>query len=43
MASIAKVRETSAGNEDIIKKIEDEMIEEDKNDEEMKNEDTTQE
>ena len=43
VASIAKVRETSAGNEDIIKKIEDEMIEEDKNDEEMKNEDTTQE
>ena len=42
VASIAKVRETSAGNEDIIKKIEDEMIEDEKNDEEIKNEDTTQ-
>ena len=43
VASIAKVRETSAGNEDIIKKIEDEMIEDEKNDEEIKNEETTQE
>ena len=42
VASIAKVRETSAGNEDIIKKIEDEMIEDGKSDEEIKNEDTTQ-
>ena len=43
MASIAKVRETSADSEDIIKKIEDEMIEDEKNDEEIKNEETTQE
>ena len=42
VASIAKVRETSAGNEDIIKKIEDEMIEDGKSDEEIKKEDTTQ-
>ena len=42
VASIAKVRETSAGNEDIIKKIKDEMIEDGKSDEEIKNEDTTQ-
>lgn len=32
VASIAKVRETSADSEDIIKKIEDEMIEDEKND-----------
>ena len=43
VASIAKVRETSADSEDIIKKIEDEMIEDEKNDEEIKNEETTQE
>ena len=43
VASIAKVRETSADIEDIIKKIEDEMIEDEKNDEEIKNEETTQE
>ena len=43
VASIAKVRETSADSEDIIKKIEDEMIEDEKNDEELKNEETTQE
>ena len=43
VASIAKVRETSADREDIIKKIEDEMIEDEKNDEEIKNEETTQE
>ena len=43
VASIAKVRETSADSEDIIKKIEDEMIEDEKNDEEIKNEKTTQE
>ena len=42
VASIAKVRETSADSEDIIKKIEDEMIEDEKNDEEIKNEETTQ-
>ncbi len=30
VASIAKVRETSADSEDIIKKIEDEMIEDEK-------------
>ena len=41
VASIAKVRETSADSEDIIKKIEDEMIEDEKNDEEIKNEETT--
>ena len=40
---LAKVRETSADSEDIIKKIEDEMIEDEKNDEEIKNEETTQE
>ena len=40
VASIAKVRETSADSEDIIKKIEDEMIEDEKNDEEIKNEAT---
>ena len=43
VASIAKVRETSADSEDIIKKIGDEMIEDEKNDEEIKNEETTQE
>ena len=43
VASIAKVRETSADSEDIIKKIEGEMIEDEKNDEEIKNEETTQE
>ncbi len=43
VASIAKVRETSADSEDIIKKIEDEMIEDEQNDEEIKNEETTQE
>ena len=43
VASIAKVRETSADSEDIIKKIEDEMIEDEKNDEEIKNEETTHE
>ena len=48
VASIAKVRETSADSDDIIKKIEDEMIEDEmiedeKNDEEIKNEETTQE
>ena len=43
VASIAKVRETLADSEDIIKKIEDEMIEDEKNDEEIKNEETTQE
>ena len=43
VANIAKVRETSADSEDIIKKIEDEMIEDEKNDEEIKNEETTQE
>ena len=43
VASISKVRETSADSEDIIKKIEDEMIEDEKNDEEIKNEETTQE
>ena len=43
VASIAKVRETSADSEDIKKKIEDEMIEDEKNDEEIKNEETTQE
>ena len=43
VASIAKVRETSADSEDIIKKIEDEMIEDEKNDEQIKNEETTQE
>ena len=43
VASIAKDRETSADSEDIIKKIEDEMIEDEKNDEEIKNEETTQE
>lgn len=43
VASIAKVRETSTDSEDIIKKIEDEMIEDEKNDEEIKNEETTQE
>ena len=43
VASIAKVRETTADSEDIIKKIEDEMIEDEKNDEEIKNEETTQE
>ena len=43
VASIAKVRETSADSEDIIKKIEDEIIEDEKNDEEIKNEETTQE
>ena len=43
VASIAKVRETSADSGDIIKKIEDEMIEDEKNDEEIKNEETTQE
>ena len=43
VASIAKVRETSVDSEDIIKKIEDEMIEDEKNDEEIKNEETTQE
>ena len=43
VASIAKVRETSADSEDIIKKIEDEMIKDEKNDEEIKNEETTQE
>ena len=43
VASIAKVRETSADSEDIIKKIEDEMIEDEKNDEEIKNEEPTQE
>ena len=43
VASIAKVRETSADSEDIIKKIEDEMIEDEKNDEDIKNEETTQE
>ena len=43
VASIAKVRETSADSEDIIKKIEDEMIEDEKNDEEIKNAETTQE
>ena len=43
VASIAKVRETSADSEDIIKKIEDEMMEDEKNDEEIKNEETTQE
>ena len=43
VASIAKVRENSADSEDIIKKIEDEMIEDEKNDEEIKNEETTQE
>ena len=43
VASIAKVRDTSADSEDIIKKIEDEMIEDEKNDEEIKNEETTQE
>ena len=43
VASIAKVRETSADSEDIIKKIEDEMIEDEKNDEEIINEETTQE
>ena len=43
VSSIAKVRETSADSEDIIKKIEDEMIEDEKNDEEIKNEETTQE
>ena len=43
VASIAKVRETSADSEDIIKKIEDERIEDEKNDEEIKNEETTQE
>ena len=43
VASIAKVRETSADSEDMIKKIEDEMIEDEKNDEEIKNEETTQE
>ena len=43
VASIAKGRETSADSEDIIKKIEDEMIEDEKNDEEIKNEETTQE
>ena len=43
VASIAKVRETSADSEDIIKKIEDEMIEDEKNNEEIKNEETTQE
>ena len=43
VASIAKVRETSADSEDIIKKIKDEMIEDEKNDEEIKNEETTQE
>ena len=48
VASIAKVRETSADSDDIIKMIEDEMIEDEmiedeKNDEEIKNEETTQE
>ena len=43
VASIAKVRETSADSEDIIKKIEDEMIEDEKNDEEIKNEETSEE